>query len=375
MRVVLIASRGRSLVNFRGPLIDAMLAHGHEVHVIQPGDDDGPDMSIVLSAKGAHVHSVKMDRTGTSLLADAGMLLGLFRTLLRIKADVLLAYTIKPVIYGLLAAWICRVPKRCALITGLGYAFTQPSAGGLGQLVPWLYSIALKRAHLVFFQNPDDQTLFQSRGILPNNVRSVVVNGSGVDLAAFSAVPVPTGTARFLLIGRLLGAKGVREYAKAARRVRALYPNVRFVLVGWIDEAPDAIGQAELGEWIASGDIEYLGRLDDVRPALSECNVFVLPSYREGTPRTVLEAMAVGRAIITTDAPGCRETVNDSDNGFLVPVKSVDRLVEAMSRFIEAPELAVSMGQRSREIAESKYDVHLVNIVMLREIGLSVGSK
>ena len=162
----------------------------------------------------------------------------------------------------------------------------------------------------------------------------------------------------------------MREYAQAARRVRAVHPAVRCVLVGWIDSNPNSIAQAELDTWINEGSVEFLGRLADVRPAIADSSVYVLPSYREGTPRTVLEAMAMGRAVITTDAPGCRETVVDGDNGFLVPVKSVDELEQAMLKFINDPALALRMGQRSRQVAEDKYDVHKVNAVMLREMGI-----
>ena len=198
-----------------------------------------------------------------------------------------------------------------------------------------------------------------------------MVNGSGVDLDEFGPEPPPAAGNCFLIICRFLGNKGVREYAQAAHRVRLRHPNAVFCLAGWIDDNPDAIAESELDAWVQSGDIEYLGRLEDVKPALRECSVYVLPSYREGTPRTVLEAMAIGRPVITTDAPGCRETVTDGENGFLVPVKSVGALVEAMQRFIDNPDLAAEMGKRSREIAEEKYDVHKVNKVMLRDMGIT----
>ena len=173
------------------------------------------------------------------------------------------------------------------------------------------------------------------------------------------------------MIARLLGDKGVREYAKAAREIRSSNPGIRFGLVGWVDENPDAISKDELHIWVEEGAIEYLGRLDDVRSAIADSTVYVLPSYREGTPRTVLEAMAMGRPIITTDAPGCRETVVEGENGYLVPVKSVDALVGAMQKFVDDPDLAARMGRRSRQIAEEKYDVHKVNAVMLREMGIT----
>ena len=167
-----------------------------------------------------------------------------------------------------------------------------------------------------------------------------------------------------------MGDKGVREYTRAATVVRQQHPEVQFGLVGWLDDNPDAISESELQIWVETGDVKFYGRLDDVKPKITESSIYVLPSYREGTPRTVLEAMAMGRPIITTDAPGCRETVIDGYNGFLVPVKAVDELVLAMLRFIEKPELISQMGIRSRQIAEEKYDVEKVNGHMLREMGI-----
>lgn len=372
MKVALIvASRARSLVNFRGALIDAMLAGGWRVGVVCP-KHDGNDPSITsLTSKGVDVHLLEMDRTGTSVLNDLLLLMRLTSLFRRIRPNVLLAYTIKPVVYGTIAAWLAQVPNRFAIITGLGYAFGRTGGGRIRKIVEALYAFALKRASTVFFQNPDDLALFRERKLLAPESKVVVVNGSGVDLAYFPFhEPAKSPFPRFLFIGRLLVAKGIREYAEAARLVRHEHPHARFSIAGWIDENPDSIHQDELSEWVASG-LDYLGKLDDVRPALSESDVFVLPSYREGTPRTVLEAMATGRAIITTDAPGCRETVMNGENGFLVAVKSVDALAQAMRHFIESPRLIESMGRRSREIAEEKYDVHKVNAVMLDAMGLT----
>ncbi|MGB2059687.1 MAG: glycosyltransferase family 4 protein, partial [Alcanivorax sp.] len=289
-----------------------------------------------------------------------------------IRADYVLGYTIKPVIYGTLAAWLGGVRHRFALITGLGYAFTGEATGlrkVLRMLIQKLYRFSLSRNHLVFFQNPDDESLFRQLNLLKPAIPSRVVNGSGVDLAEFAMSPLPESPA-FLLIARLLGDKGIREYVQAAALVKAQYPDAVFRLVGWIDDNPDAICQQELVEWEASGTVEFLGKLADVRPAIADSSVYVLPSYREGTPRTVLEAMAMGRAVITTDAPGCRETVEDGDNGYLVPVQDVTSLANAMIKLIVSPDRVSTMGARSRQIAEEKYDVHKVNAVMLKEMGL-----
>ena len=230
----------------------------------------------------------------------------------------------------------------------------------------------MRKVEKVFFQNPDDESLFQNLGIIKtSDNKSVVVNGSGVDLKKFNTSPFPTNI-QFLLIARLLGDKGVREYFKAAKAVREKRPDIKFGLVGWIDNHPDAISKQELDERIDAGDIFFYGRMDDVKPAISESSVYVLPSYREGTPRTVLEAMAMGRPIITTDAPGCKETVMDGINGYIVKVKSSQALVKAMFSFIEQPELIESMGNNSRKIAEDKYDVDKVNKHMMLEMGFKI---
>ncbi len=370
-RALLVASFPDSILHFRGALISALQQNGVDVHVAAPDLPPESNFRVQLESRGVSVHEIPLHRAGMNPVADIRTLLHLQRLMRTLRPDLVLAYTIKPVIYGSFAAWLAGVPHRYALITGLGYTFQgEGKRGAVRGLVQRLYRLALNRVHKVFFQNVDDQALFRERGIIAPHAASIVVNGSGVDLDDYQAQPLVDGPVRFLMIGRLLGDKGVREYAQAAQRVHSEHPRVRFGLVGWLDENPDAIGQPELEDWISQGAIEFHGRLDDVRPAIADCSVYVLPSYREGTPRTVLEAMAMGRAVITTDAPGCRGTVIHEDNGFLVPVKSVDALVEAMLRFIDSPGLAVRMGRRSRQLAVEKYDVHKVNDVMLREMGI-----
>lgn len=379
MKFLIIASHPPSLLNFRGALIGAIQDAGFEIHIAAPEFDDYPEERDNLVALGYVVHDIPMQRTGTNPAADAKTLLVLYRLMRAVKPDYMMGYTIKPVIYGSLAAKLAGVPHRFALITGLGYAFQGADEkdykkSHLQKIMHKLYSVALASTHKVFFQNPDDEALFKSMGILKLNAATKVVNGSGVDVSEYSVQPFPIDDnkllPKFLLIARLLGDKGVREYAQAARLIKAKYPQAQFDLVGWIDDNPDAIEQQELDNWINEGLFNFWGKLSDVQPAISASSVYVLPSYREGTPRTVLEAMSMGRPIITTDAPGCRETVINDYNGYLVPVKAVDKLASAMERFIVTPELIIEMGKASRQLVEEKFDVHAVNQTMLNEMDI-----
>ena len=376
MKFLMISSFLPSVLNFRGKLLEAIHDKGYEIHIMAPDLAEFSEEHQKLKALGYQLHEMPMQRTGTNPVHDLKTLVAMHGIIQRIKPDYVLSYTIKPVIYGTLASWLAKVPKRFALITGLGYAFQNVESGKRSifqKMVHGLYAQALKHAHKVFFQNPDDLKLFQDMHLLEPQTSTVVVNGSGVNVQDFDVMPLPMNEqgevkASFLLIARLLGDKGVREYAEASRIVKAQYPEAEFHLVGWIDENPSAISQAELDTWVNEKTLNYWGKLTDVRPAIRESSVYVLPSYREGTPRTVLEAMAMGRAIITTDAPGCRETVANGVNGYLVGVKSVDDLVKTMQYFIEDPKLIRYMGQRSREIALNKYDVRQVNKHMMTEM-------
>ena len=212
--------------------------------------------------------------------------------------------------------------------------------------------------------------LFTEMGLIKSQDKAVLVNGSGVDIDVFRSESFPSSPS-FLLIARLIKDKGVYEYAKAARIIKQRHPEVKFRLVGFIDNNPSAISEQDLNAWIEEGIIEFLGYLLDVRPAIADSSVYILPSfYPEGTPHSVLEAMAMGRAIITTDTPGCRETVENGENGFLIPAKDVSSLVDAIEQFILQPTKVELMGQASRQIAEQKYDVHKINAVMLRAMDL-----
>ena len=369
MRVVVLTNLAGSLINFRGPLLQAMVDRGHEVVACGPGHD----LALVerLSALGVSYRNVPLGRTGMNPNQDLKTLTALRQLFLELSPDLFFGYTIKPVIYGSLAARWAGVRHIYSMVTGLGYAF---SKGTLKQQLVNLAARTLYRTSLasndkVFFQNPDDRDLFVKLGLVKPG-QAVLVNGSGVDLAHFCPAPLPPPPT-FLLIARLIEDKGILVYAEAARRIKQRYPEARFHLLGPFDTNPNSISRTQVEAWEDEGVITYLGKTRDVRPFMREATVYVLPShYREGTPRTILEAMAMGRPIITTDAPGCRETVIDGENGFLIPTKDVTSLTKAIEKFLEQPDLVAQMGRRSRGIAEQKYDVHKVNAVMLQTMGL-----
>jgi glycosyltransferase involved in cell wall biosynthesis len=369
-QVLVLGSFAPSLVHFRGPLIAAIGMQGHRVVAAAPAIDG--ETAQALKALGAEPRQVPLDNASIS---PAGLLRSVkaVRELIRdVRPDVVLAYTVKPVVAAALAGRAERVPKIVSLITGAGYAFT----GGreLKRVVSriaasLLYRAALKRSDVIVFQNRDDERLFRRLALVAVGRETHIVNGSGIDLRQFSPVPLPARPS-FLMIARLLKDKGIREFADAAARVKAEHPKVAIALVGYLDPSPDSITEAEMDELVRRG-IDFKGRLADVRPAIADCSVYVLPSYREGTPRSVLEAMAMGRAIITTDAPGCRETVIDGANGFLVPPRDADALYHAMMHFVRDPDHVPTMGRESRRIAEAKYDVTRVNQELLRLCGLA----
>lgn len=367
---MMVGNIAQSLVNFRGPLLREMSKRGHEVVAVSPEDE--PKYTSALEEMGVQHRTVPLQRAGFNPLADMKFMLALARLMRREGTGLFLGYTIKPVIYGNLAARLAGVPHRAALITGLGYAFGDGSFKQrlVGRIVHVLYRLALAGAEVVFFQNPDDRSEFLKRGFIAPE-RAALVAGSGVDLERFPRSAPPEPPIRFVLIARLIREKGIEQFVEAARILKQRYPEARFQLLGPLDSNPTAIRQEELEGWEREGIVEYLGVTDDVRPYLQAASVFVLPSYyREGTPRTALEALATGRPVITTDAPGCRETVDHGVNGFLIEPRDAASLTRAMERFLEEPELVSTLGEASYRLAIAKYDVNLVNAEMLEALGL-----
>jgi len=380
-KVLLFGGYDRSLLNFRAPLIRAMLAAGHEVVTLAPPQN--PEVPTKLAALGAKFVGVELARTGLNPAADLFAFRRVRRVIAAERPQVVLGYTIKPVIYGALAARACHVPRVYALITGLGAAFHTPGLKGtmLRGIATRLYRVALRRCDGVIAQNQDIAELFIREDIAGAD-QVFTVRGTGVDLEHFMPCPpMASSPPVFLFVGRLLRDKGIREFVAAARLVKAQLPEAVFRIVGEPDPNPAGLPLAQVLEWQRQGIIEYAGFQGDVRPDLAHCRALVLPSYHEGAPRSVLEAMAVGRAVVTTAAIGCREMIFEArapdatavswgSNGAIVPVKSERPLAAAMLRLGLELELAVTMGQMGRRLAEQHFDVVKINATMLTRMGL-----
>lgn len=369
MKIALFGGYAPSLLNFRGPLIKAMLAKGHEVVTLAPPHSPSPKAQ--LEAMGAAYREVPLNRRGLNPLKDMASILSIKSVLQDIQPDALLSYTIKPVVYGSLAAKLAGVPRSYSMITGLGYAFIKD--GGLRRrilfnLVRGLYAAGLRTNEAVLFQNPDDLDFFRKLGVIPASLRTEITNGSGVDLDHYAFSETPAGPPVFLCLSRLIRSKGVGLFAEAAMRLKERHPEAVFRVAGAMEDGADGISAEEIRRWKEHGAIEVLDPVSDVRPLLAGCTAYVLPTYyREGVPRSILEALSTGRAIITTDAPGCRLTV--TDNGQLVPPKDAGALEKAMESMILDPEGVRAMGLASRRLAEELFDVNRVNDIILKTMG------
>jgi glycosyltransferase involved in cell wall biosynthesis len=368
-KIIIIGGLPDSLINFRGDLIRSFVNEGHAV--IAMAGSASSELVSEIESLGCRFCAFPIQRNGLNPVSDIKVLISLWKVFKLEKPDLILSYTIKPVIWGGIAAVIFGKAKFYGLITGLGFAFQK---GGfkrnlIGSIAKSLYKLALSTSSKVIFQNPDNRQVFIDEGIVHADKTSRVF-GSGVNVAKYTQTPFKEGNTTFLTIARLLGEKGLREYAKAAELVKSKYPNVLFQLVGPEDPSPDGIPLEDVMSWHNSGAVEYLGGTDDVRPYINNCHIFVLASYHEGMPRTVLEAMSIARPILTTNVEGCRETVVEGVNGYLVPKKSAEALAERMIWFIENQDEWQRMGIESRKMAEEKFDVHKVNDSLLEIMNL-----
>ena len=366
--VVLSSNSLWNITNFRAPVVRRLAYEGWSLVVAAPATEQ----ERTAFTLPADVMPIVLKRSGLNPLRDIGLLLRYCRVLHEIRPAAYLGWTIKPNIYGALAARMAGVPAILN-VSGLGTAFL--GSGLLARFVGLLYRVAFARAHVIFFQNGDDRALFVERRLVRAE-QARLLPGSGIDLDHYRQVPLPEGPPTFLLIARLLGDKGVREYVTAARMLREELPGVRFRLLGPIDsDNRSAVTQGEVDGWVTEGVVDYLGTADDVRSAIAAASVVVLPSYREGLPRTLLEAAAMGRPLIATDVPGCRDLVDEGVNGTLCAARNAGSLAEAMRRMaVFDPKTLGAMGRASRDKAECGYDERLIAdayVGALRELAVA----
>ena len=362
--ILIIASYGPSLINFRLPLIKKLLSRGHKVSVASPLENFSDNLQKELKNLGININFFSLSNTGLNLFNDCKSILEIYKIIRNSKPNIVISYTAKPVIYTGLVLRFFKKTNYYPLITGLGYAFIDKNSIKykiLKYLMIKLYREGLKSSKKVIFQNRDDQFLFFKLKIIKQKKLSNIINGSGVDLNEYPVSCLPSKSV-FLMISRLLIDKGVREYVQAAKIVSSHFSNVTFQLAGYLDKNPSGISSSELQSWIKDGTIEYLGQIKSVQSILKSCKYYVLPSYREGTPRSTLEALSTGRPIITTDTPGCRETVIHKKNGLLVPIKDSVALANAMMILLkEKDETIKKMANESFLIAKNKFEINKVN--------------
>lgn len=372
MKILVFSSLAYSLVNFRGALLCRMKEAGHDVVAVAPDHD--PAVEQWLNDRGIGFKIISMNRTGMKPLEDIRTLLGYMRLILKERPGVILAYTQKPIIYGGIAARLTGGTPFYALMSGLGYLFSPDGAkpGLVRTIFLRLYREGVRKAVKIFVFNRDDHKDMLDAAIVNSKHNVIQVPGSGVDTTRFIQQPLPAGAPHFLMVGRLMRDKGVYEFLEAAKAVKAEFPEARFSILGRAEESnPTGICEDQIPQLESQYSVVFLPETKDVRPYLAQSSVFVLPSfYREGLPRTILEAMATGRAVITTDMPGCRDPIIDGESGIIIPPQDAASLATAMRSFIQNPDQAQHMGQKARMIAENVYDVAKVNDIIIRHMGL-----
>ncbi|HDZ9623412.1 TPA: glycosyltransferase family 4 protein [Vibrio cholerae] len=352
MRLVMVANTAWSVFNFRHSLIKELLNCGVELYVIAPEDK----FSAKLTEMGCQVLDLPMQAKGVNPIADLALMLRLLRNYREIKPDFIIHYTIKPNIYGSLAAKLADIPSL-AITTGLGYTFVNQNV--VSKVARQLYKFAFRYPKEVWFLNEDDRRAFLEHHLIEPD-KAVLLHGEGVNLNHFVPTdkPQPDENIRFLLIARMLRDKGVCEFVEAARQIRQRYPNAIFQLLGDCGVPnPSVIGREEIAQWEREGVVEYLGTTDDVRPIIAQADCLVLPSYREGIPRTMIESAAMAKPLIVSDAPGCRDVVLDGQTGYLCEVKNAKSLAQRCEQFLTLSDSEKqAMGKAGRSFMEAKFD-------------------
>ena len=366
VNIMINSGRTAAFLSTRERLVCSLVEEGH--NVVLTGYQAGYEME--LNSLGVKFVRVPMDRSGLNHFADLRLLKEYYHLIKENDIDIVHSYTIKPNIYGSIAAWLAGVEEVYPTLNGLGYAFTGDGVRGrvVRAVASIFYLIAFRCSKKVFFHNKDDIDFIVAHRLIDRE-KCVQIDGSGIDLESFSAEDMPIEIS-FVLISRLLKSKGILEYAEAARIVKRTHKNVVFNLVGPTDPNPSGIQLSDIQPYIEDGTLLYHGPQEDIRSFLKDSSVVVLPSYREGLPHSLLEGMATGRAILTTDVPGCKETTIEGENGFLVPARDVEALANRMCWMVENPEKTREMGKVSLKIVKERFDVDKVNSTILSAMDL-----
>ncbi|HHQ4479275.1 TPA: glycosyltransferase family 4 protein [Aeromonas veronii] len=376
MRVAIIGTVASSIVGFRRDFIIELLSQGCVVFAF--ASDYSEETRRQVLDLGAIPVDYRLSRLGTNPLTDIINTYLLTRNFYFYKPDLVFSYFAKPVIFATLAAKCANVKKIVGMLEGLGFFFTEQPSGVsfkvklIRKIQIFLYRCSLPLLDNLIFLNHDDPIDLLNKNKI--NVKSFsVIGGIGVDLEKYSLEAHDISQISFLFIGRLLAEKGIHEFIAAAKKIKKIYPSVNFVVLGGLDSSPGSISKEELDHLCQNGFINYHGHVSDVKAWIRKSSIFVLPSYREGMPRSTQEVMAMGRAVITTDVPGCRETVIDGVNGFIIPAWSSEKLVEKMIYFIHNQEKIVEMGINARNFAEINYDVKKANKRLIEILGINGG--
>ena len=376
MKIIMIGTVASSFYGFRADLIRSLLKKGHQVYAFT-SEYTAEDLKKIVKL-GATPIAYTLNRGGLNPLADIISTYQLSKKIKEINPDLVFSYFSKPVIFGTLAAKLAKVPHVIGMLEGLGYTFTEQPEGlskktqFIKKIQVFLYKISLPQLDQLIFLNPDDpKDLLKKYEIYVKDVE--VLGGIGLNLQDYPYKPINSinSPIKFLFIGRLLKEKGIHEFVQAAKLVKKIYPHTQFIVLGAIDHHNlGALQQAELDSLISTNMIHYPGHVSNVKDWIADSHVFVLPSYREGVPRSTQEAMAIGRAIITTDVPGCRETVVNKRNGFIVQKWDPEALAEKMVYLIEHPDQIRLMGNESYKIAVEKFDAEKVNQRLMNILGV-----
>lgn len=361
-KIIIIGSDAGAFLNFRKELVLDLISSGFSPHILVPDASKNNDLKSFCIKNSITFSDFMLDRYSMNIFKEFISIFQIILIFAKERPQIILSYTIKPNFYALIAAFLTRVPLRFTLVTGLGYFLRTNKKSSLKKALIKVYGFFLRKSNSIFFQNHDDIEAFKSMKLISSSQDIKIIPGSGVNLDYFKFKSIPDlKKLSFLFIGRLLIDKGILDFLNAAIAIGTINNEIMFKVLGWIEQSDNSISEKDLVALESQKNIELIKKVSDVRPIIESCHVLVHPSYHEGMPRSVLEAMSIGRPIITTDAPGCRESIIDNFNGYIVKSGDVESLIKAIKIFINQKDLIKIMSHRSRKLAEEKFDVKIVN--------------